>query len=412
MQPGERTVRIAELTLDSNTVLTLDEAVRLAMSNSPAVFQARANLVVAESQLQEARAAYLPKVSGSAGYDRSKAYSRPATEAANAYNAGLSLGQDLLSFGRNEAALREARAQREAAAAQLRSAVNTAAYTARIDYFDLVRAQALLVIEVENVRDFAVHLDQVRTMAELGTRIRYDITKAEVDLGNARLGALAASNTLLLARAALGRVLGLAEEFTSTIATPPPLLPAPESRAALFIRARRNNPDLLALQFQAAAADAAVDFAVADLRPNLSFNAGFSWGGGVFPLGRGWSLGPSLDWSLFDGWRKTSVLDAATAQLQSSRSQIADREQQLFQDLTTALVQIQTARAESEVAEVVVRSARETLDLVMSRYRLGLATAVEVTDAETAVAQARAQQVQARHDELTAQASILLNTGD
>ena len=58
-----------------------------------------------------------------------------------------------------------------------------------------------------------------------------------------------------------------------------------------------------------------------------------------------------------------------------------------------------------------MRSARESLDLVSARYRLGLATAVELTDAEVAVAQARTQQVQARRDDLAAQALILLNTG-
>ena len=412
MQPGERTVRVAELALGTNAALTIEEAVRLAITNSTSVFQARAGLLVAESQVQEARAAFLPQVTGSAGYARSKHY--PAiTESANSYDAGLSLGQDLLSFGRNDASLRQARAEREAAAAKVQSAINTAAYNARIAFFDLLRAQDLLVISIENVREFSVHLEQVRVMAVLGTRIRYDITKAEVDLGNARLAALNASNTLLTARAMLGRVLGLTEEFPCPLAgVPVSLPPVVEDRDALYLRGRRNNPDLCALQFQADAADAAVDFAVADLCPDLSFNAGFSWSGGSFPLGRGWSFGPSLDWSLFNGWRKTGALDAAAAELQASRAGIANREQQLFQDLITALIQLHTARAQAVVAEVIVRAARESLDLVNARYRVGLATAVELTDAEVAVAQARTQQVQARHDEWAAHAFILLNTGE
>ena len=410
MEPGERTVRLDELGLGTNSLLTMDEAVRLAITNSPAVFQARASLAIAENQLQDARAAYLPQVGSSAGYSRSGRFN-PNSGAGNSYSAGVSYGQDLLSFGRTEASLREARAQHEAAAAQLRSAINNTTFDVRIAFVDLARAQDLLVVANENVREFSVHLAQVRVMAELGTRIRYDITKAEVDYGNAQLSALAASNLLLTARASLGRVLGLAEDFPGSIAAPTPL-PVPEDRAALFRRARQNHPDLVALQAQARAASAAVDYAVADLRPDLSFNAGFSWSGGTFPLSRGWSLGPSLDWSVFNGWRKTIALDTASVQLQSSRTRIASREQQLFQDLTVAMIQLQTARAQKIVAEVVVRAARESLDLVSARYKLGLATAVELTDAEVAVAQARAQQVQAHRDELAAQALILLNSGD
>ena len=410
--PGERTVTAAELGISTHGALTIDQAIALAVSNSPAIAQARADLAVADAQLREARAVFLPQLDGSAGYRRSKANHSPSPESADSFSAGLSLGLDLLSFGRNEAALRKARAQREASDAQLRSVFNTVAYNARIAYFGLVRGQDLLSIAVENVREFDGHLAQVRTMAEIGTRIRYDITKAEVDLGNAQIAALTASNTLITARAALGRALGLSEELPSSIVAPPPPLPVLENRDTLFSHARRGNPDLVVLRAQTAAASATVDFAVADLRPDLSFNAGFSWSGATFPLNRGWSFGPSLDWSLFNGWRKTSALDAASAELQSSRSRAADREQQLFQDLTTALTQSQTARAQAGVAEIVVRSARESLDLATARYRLGLATAVELTDAEVALAQTRSQQVQARHDEWAAQALILLHLGD
>ncbi len=410
MRPGERTVRWNELSTDPRAKLPVQEVVRLAISNSPAVFQARANLAVAESQLQEARSAYLPQVNLSSSYTRSKNYN-PTTEASHSSRAGLSLGQELLSFGRQEAALRQARAQYAAAAAQIQTAVNTAAYQARLACYDLLQAQDLLLIASEKVREFTVHLGQVRIMADLGTRIRYDITKAEVDLGTARLEVLTASNTLLTAHAALGRVLGLTEEFSGVLVPPPPA-PPPTDPNALFLLARRNNPDLMSLQHQSAAASAAVDYAVADLRPDLSFNTGFSWSGGAFPPGRNWSFGPSLDWSLFNGWRKTSALDAAATQLQISRARISAREQQLFMDLITARIQFQTARAQTELAEVIVRSARESLDLVSERYRLGLSTAVELTDAEVALAQTRTQQVQARRDELAAVALIRFNVGE
>lgn len=412
LAPGERTVRLEELGLGAGAQMTLDQAVHLAVSNSPAVFQARLALEQAENGVAQARAAYLPQTGTSAGYSRSKRYSHPASEASDSYSAGLSYSQNLLSFGRNEAALHEAHLQRDAAAESLRSASNSVAYAARIAFFDLLQAQDLLVVAVEKVREFEVHLGQVRTMAELGTRIRYDITKAEVDLGNACLDALAASNTLLTARVELGRTLGLAEDCPCALAAPAAPSPAIEERDVLLARAHRFHPDLAVLRLQAEAASAAVDYAVADLRPNLSISAGFSWSGSVFPLSRGWSFGPSVDWKLFNGWRQTLALETAALQLQASRSRLASREQQLFQDLTSALIQLRTARAQAQVAEVIVRSARESLDLVSARYKLGLATAVELTDAEVAVAAARTQQVLSRRNELAAQALILYNTGD
>lgn len=75
-------------------------------------------------------------------------------------------------------------------------------------------------------------------------------------------------------------------------------------------------------------------------------------------------------------------------------------------------MQLQTARGRGSVAEIMVRAARESLELVSARYALGLATSVELTDAEVAVAQARTQQVEARRSALAAYARLRRYTGE
>jgi outer membrane protein TolC len=413
MQRGERTVSLPELALPADGWLPVNRAVQLAISNSPAVFQARTGLAVAETQLQQARASYLPQVSLDAGHTVQKQYN-PAWPSSDRVSGRASLDLNLCSFGRQEAALRQARAEHAAAAAHVQGVVNTTAYETRTACFALLAAQELLVIAEEKVREFDIHLRQVQAMVELGTRIRYDSTKAEVDLGSARLECLQASNTVQEARAALARVLGLTEELPparlawGTI----PTVVGTEAISNLYRFARSNHPDCEELQARVAAASAAVDFAVADLYPDLSFGTTVSASGHDLPLNWGWNLGPSLGWSAFAGWRKTAALEGTTRQLQASRSRLTAREQQLFQELITARMQLQTARAQGAVAEMMVRSARESLELVSARYALGLATAVELTDAEVAVAQARKQQVEARRSGLAAYARLRQHTGE
>lgn len=410
--PGEQTLSAAASGLTAGTVLTLDEAIRLALTNSAAVLEARAAVETSETQLRQARADYFPSINASAGYTRAKDYGPVGGPATDHYGTGLSLSEDFFSFGRTAAAVHEARAKRDAALARLHAAEATAVFAVRADYCDLFRAQELLAVDEESVRQFQSHLDQVRAMAELGTRIRYDVTKAEVDLGTARLTALVARNTWLAARAALGRDLGLAEDLPAAIAAPPTDRLPVEGREAIVARARARNPDLSALRHLVDAASAAIDAAIADLRPDLSFGASYSWGGGDWPLGRGWSLGPSLGWSLFNGWRRTAAVEAAAAGLRSARASVADREQLLYQTIVTALAQLDTARQRLELARLLVQQARENLNLVSERYKLGLATSVELTDAEVAVVQTRSQQVQAQYDAWVAIATVRRNTGD
>lgn len=412
MRLGERTPAAAELGIDSNFVLSLDETIRLALTNSPAMVQARANLAVAESQLVQARAGWLPQLNASASYTRSKR-SGPA---ADGYGFTFGLGDDLFSFGRTEAAVRSARAQRDAVRAQCRSAELTVIYDVRTAFYALYRAQELLAVAEDSVREYQSQLDQVRVMAQVGTRIRYDVTTAEVALGNARFAALSARNALLAARAALARQVGLTGDLPGAIVAPPPGVLPVEGRAALLARARAQNSYLAERVADVAVASAGVDAAIADLRPDLSFDAAWSRSGASWPLaqslGRSWSLGPTLSWNLFSGWYKTSAVDIAAENLRIARAAVADRERQLYQDVVTALSELDTARDQESLTKLLVQQARETLDLVSERYRLGLATSVEVTVAEVALSQTRSQKVQAQHDALMAIALIRLNTGD
>jgi outer membrane protein TolC len=272
MLRGERTTRHEELSLATNGLLPLAWAVQQAVSNSPAVFQARTLLTAAEARWQQARASYLPQLSLTTDHTVRKSYN-PSAASTDNFAGRVALQQDLYSFGRQEAALRQARAERTSAETQVQSAINTAAYAARAAYFDLLSAQELLLITEEKVREFTVHLHQARVMVELGTRIRYDITKAEVDLGTARLECLQASNTLHTARAALGRVLGLTEELpVARLAwsTVPPVV-GTEAISNLFRFACQNHPACQDLQWQVAAASAAVDFAVANIYTAAEF---------------------------------------------------------------------------------------------------------------------------------------------
>ncbi|MDI6775240.1 MAG: TolC family protein [Verrucomicrobiota bacterium] len=241
--PGERTLKAAEIGLNSNSVLSLDEAVRLALAYHPAIAQASQSLAVAESRHREALAAYGPTANASAGYSKGSSNTeedRSSSATKDSYSASLKADITLCDFGRTPAAARQAREQRLAALAALRSARNDVAFGARAAFLALGKAQELVQVAEEAARQYRSHLDQVKAFAAVGRRIRHDVTKAEVDLGNAELDLVNARSELSNARAALNRSLGLAEEPGCRIAISPASEPGrdvgrvdgPRSRAA------------------------------------------------------------------------------------------------------------------------------------------------------------------------------------
>ena len=411
---GERTVTAAELGLKAETVLTLERAVEVALAYHPSMVQARQAVVAASNALTQAKAARAPSVDANAGYSRGTANAGTApgsNKSIDGYSAGLSVNQLLYDFGRTAASVTQAEALLQSAEENLRSVHNDVVYGTRVAFYELSRSQEFLGVAEETERQYVKRLEQVRALAEVGRRIKYDITKAEVDLGNARLDLINARNAVTVDRATLMRGLGLAEDPRCRIADCPPREVAWTFEDRLEV-ARRMQPGLKALQAQARAASAAVDAAVADLYPSLSLNGQYLWNGSAFPLYWNWAGAARAGWNLFNGGSKAAAVNVAVANLRIARALAADREQQICLDLRTAFTQLEGAREQEELTVLIVKQAGENLDLVNERYRIGQASSVELTDAQVSLSQARANQVKARFDYQSAMAAIIRTTGE
>ena len=410
---GERTLTAAEAGLSTNSVLTLEEATRIALAYHPAVALASQNLAAAAAQVREAKAAFWPSVNGQAGYSQSTANTGAEPDSngsRGSYSGGLNLDLLAYDFGKTPAAVRQACARQVAAEESLRSARSDAAFGVRTAFFNLCQAQELRQVAEEAVRQFQAHLDQVKAFAEVGRRIRYDVTKAEVDLGNAQLDLVNARSAVATARAALNRSLGLAEEPGYQVAPTAPVEFA-ATVADMMAAARENHPALRALRAQERAASAAVDAAIADLYPTLRIQAQYGASGSSFPLVWNWSAAVQAALSLLDGGQRMGRIEEAVAQLRGARAQVADREQQIHLDLSQAVSQLESAQNRLTLSDLIVRQAQESLDLLNERYRLGAASSVELTDAQVALTRARGDQVKARFDYQSAVAQIQHSIG-
>ena len=413
--PGERLLKASEVGLSSNTVLTLDRALEIALAYHPSVVEAAQALAAATAQVYQARAAYWPQLSAGAGETRSTANSKGTPESSHANNSfSGSVGLDLLvyDFGKTPAVVRQTYARQIAASENLRSARSDLAYAVRTAFYNLGKAGELTQVAGDAVRQYKTRLDQVQAFLEVGRRTRYDMTKSDVDLGNARVSLIKAQNNESDARAALNRTLGLAEEpgYTPRSGEAPPF--SMTSAAALMELARRDHPGLRALKAQELAANAAVDEAIASLYPEIGLQAKYGLSGGNFPLIWNWSAALQSTMQLFTGHRQTWRIREAVALLREARSRVTAREQQIYQDLQNALNQLDSATQRLPLTELLVKQAQESLDLVSERYRLGAASAVEVTDAQVALTGARAEKVQAKFDYQAALAQIKHAVGE
>jgi outer membrane protein TolC len=413
--PGERTLCAGEIGLTSNSTLTLDQAIRVALNAHPSVAIARQTLAVATAQVVQARSAYWPSLDTSAGDSRSTFNDEAGSESGdsrNQYSAALDLDLLVYDFGRTPARVRQAYARQVTAAENLQSVCNDVAYGVRVAFYALSQSRELVRVAEDAVRQFQAHLEQVKAFATVGKRIRYDITKAEVDVGNAELALINARNQALTDAATLNRNLGLAEDPGFSLAVPDDAVAVTNTAAELMGLARLQHPALRALRAQEQLASAAIDEAIADLYPSLGLRGRAGESGEDFPLVWNASAALNATWGLFNGWRRTARIQETVAELRSARSRLAEREQQIFLDLSRALGQEASARQRFLLTGLIRRQAQDAFDLINERYRIGSATAVEVTDAQVTLLQAQANQVKARFEHQIAIAEIQYSIGE
>jgi len=406
--PGERTVTPAEAGLAAGDGLSLARAQDVALTWHPALLQATQQVAAARIALHQAGGGLRPALDGSVGYGGKTQGVTDGPwrfDASDELTAGLSLSWVLYDFGRTRAAQREAVAGLLAACEQLRQTRVQRVYEVRGAYFDLARAEALYEVSVDSRRQYAEQLEQARAFLEVGRGRRYDVTKAEVDLGNADLAMITASNLIATTRAELDNRLGFGQSVEYVLDAWTHLAELPESVDALMALARTNQPALAVLRAREQAASAAVDQAVAERYPEVSLRTSADFAErGAQVLTFSWAV--SLVQNLFDGWRRDDTIRAKVTLLREARSRVAQQEQSVCRDLAVSLAELRRARESRDVAAMLERQARENLDLVNEQFRVGVSSALERTDAQAAHTKARAELVAARFALERAQASL------
>jgi len=103
----------------------------------------------------------------------------------------------------------------------------------------------------------------------------------------------------------------------------------------------------------------------------------------------------SLSLPIFNGWQRERQVEEARVQQDNARLAVRGQELKLRTDLGSALLNLQTAYSTAQLQAQVVDKATEELRLAQERFRFGVASSVEVTDAQTSLAQAEQARIDA-----------------
>ncbi|MFO0629899.1 MAG: TolC family protein [Polyangiales bacterium] len=408
--------------------VSLQDALRRAWVDPPAVVAALARVEAASLQVGAARAAYLPSVTLSTSPQFS--YSdRPSFAAglgpsrlrssALSVDATASARMTLSDFGRTAGAVRGAEAGADAAREDARAARLQSLSTAAVAYLTVLNDRENLASLDATIAQREAHLRIAEGLVSTGSRPAIEAVRAQLNLESARLDRAAAAERAASNVASLAAALGVDPLRDLRVAAAPegvfssPLDPASASRRAMAMR-----PEFAAARHRLSQAQAQLDAARAGRLPTLSASASVGAslsevleGNGLGGVSQTASAGVALSWPLFDANVRANI-GVAEANVEVARRNLETQTLQVRTAAVQAAVSARAAQATLTQAERLAEVAAANLTQAAGRYEAGAAQLLELVDAQAADAAARVSVVRARLNALTARAQLLAATGD
>lgn len=400
-------------------VLTVDEAVDMALRGNPSLLAAESSLRGDRDLQRSAGSRMLPSIR--------------VTDEAQHYNNqfGVPFGSSLFVVRDQDINTFTATADQPLTGllylARERSAQERTADASEAG-FAALRAVVKVDIEVGFLRLFeAAALEQIARTSEAELTEEVQVTKAKVDAGvltnadslrvqvavaNAKQQEILAHTQGVVARANLLGAVGLPMDSADVDFAEPTNLLA-RGRAALprgadaERQALTARPELRQRHLQLEAADEHHSASRMALGPKIDAEAGYNHldGQPFSPANAGY-VGVKLDWPIWEWGASYYAQRAAGAQAEAAKHQLDDERRQVAVEVATDLAQAQAAGSAVDVAEQAIASAEEAYRVTGALLKAGSATTTDLLNAQAELTQARLNRTRAQYEQAIAQASL------
>ena len=412
----------AEDIIKKGEVLNIDRCIEIAAQIQPSVLAARFNVDINWNRVGEAQSGYYPQLALSAGYSRIKAIvfgtssglvvangpSGTTGSSFDDYSGSLSLSQLIYDFGKTSSQVSVAKLNLESSRSDLDTALEQTAFNVKQAYYGLLQSQRNREVTLDTVKQNEQHLEQAKGFYEVGTKPKYDVTTAEVNLSNARLSLIKAETSLRIAKVTLDNAMGVtnAPEYSieDNLAFEKYVITMDEALA----KAYRDRPDLQSLTAKRNAAKKNIDLQMTGYYPVLTGSAAYNVAGPDFPLGigNGWTVGAAVSFPIFNGFLTKKQVEEAKANLNVFKANEESLRQSILLDVRQSYLNLNDAEQSIATAELTVKQATENWEIANGRYAAGVGNPIEVTDAEVTLTNAKTSYIQALYNYKIAKASL------
>jgi outer membrane protein TolC len=435
--------------------LTLEQVLVLAEARSEAIGISRAGVQRAEGEQTRAHSGLLPQVSASASYDRALAsefsglfdnssfgngtdgsgFEDLPFGRANTWRLSVALSQNLYSGGRLTAQAAVANAGHEAANLGVNTARGQLLFEVTQAYYDAALSDSLVRIAEATREQAGATLRQTQAGFDAGTQPEFEVIRARVTRDSQSPVVIRQRANREVALLRLKQLLDLPQDFNLQLAdtlederlAPPAsfaarvapfelAVPVSDPVVAPLTVPATPIPDRTVVSEAAAAVrmrEATLQLTEAQRKPSVTLNSTYSriaYPSNVLPAfdRSNWSVGASLNLPVLTGGRQRGDEQVARAELEQARLQLRQTQELAALDSRATWAELLAARATWEASAGTIQQATRAFQIAEVRFREGVSTQLELSDARLLLQQAQANRAQAARDLQVARARMAL----
>lgn len=393
---------------DAPRHLTLQEAEQIALAQHPRISVANLTALAARQSTKEVQSAFFPNIYASATAVGT-ADPNNTRIAAGAMNnpliydrdaEGVTISQLITDFGRTSELSKSAKLRTRAQEMNLEATREQILLEVNNAYFSSLAAQSVLEVAEETVKSRQLVLQQIQMLATNKLKSDLDVSFASVDFDQATILLAKARSDLKASFAVLSTLLAEREPQTFVLADEPMPANITNGVSALILESLAQRPDLARLRYQR---DAAKEFAKAEgklLYPTIDALGT----AGVIPTGNSHlgsdyaAAGVNLNLPLFTGGLYTARRREAEFQAKAADENLRDEENNIIRDVQVTKFNLEYAYDRLALTRQLLQNANEALELAQARFKGGLSSIIELSQAELNQTSAQIGEANARYD--------------
>jgi outer membrane protein len=398
--------------------LSLADVVDLGLRNNPQTRESWANARASAAAYGSARGAWLPTIDGDVTGTRLKTVASQGRSAVtqSVLSPSLSLSYLLLDFGGRSGSIGSARNGLIAANYSHNATLQAVVLQIQTAYFQYIANQALLAAQRTTEQEARTNLEAAEARRRVGVATIADVLQARTAASQAELAAETAEGDLQTSRGALAVSLGLPANLPYDIDSTTGQLPVSvlaDSVDGLITRALDARPDLAAARAEFESSRSRITVARAARLPSLVLNG---TGGRTYTTtlpqgGNNYTVSLGLRIPLFAGFSRIYDQGEAAALADAAQARADALGQQVVFQVFSSYYGLQTSARRVATSNDLMASAEQSNEVALARYRSGVGSVLDLLSAQTALADARAQQVLARLEWNTSLAQLAHDAG-